>query len=357
MIRFRLSRPEQLTADDWALWDQIQRSSIDFESPYFRPEFTRAVAAVRDDVEVVVIEEQGRTAGFFPFQRSALNLGKPVGGKLSDFHGVIVPRGFRVDARQLMQAARLAAWDFDHLHCDQPSFDAFTTATQEATYLDLSRGFEAYCEERKRAGSQAIRKTLSKERRFKREVGHLHFDLASDHREVLDTLIEWKIAQFERTGFMNLFAFPWTRRLLESLLDGPPELRGILSVLWFGMEPIGISYNLCSYDVAHSWFLSYNQEYATHSPGMMMMVRMAEACAAQGFRRIHLGAGDQRFKQGLANGSVTVGVGTVEAPTLGIMLRDAWRWSRDTAASLPGLSYCTAPAALLQPMRRWIAFR
>ena len=38
-----------------AAWDSIQQRQSRFESPYFCPQFTRAVAAVRDDVRVVVI--------------------------------------------------------------------------------------------------------------------------------------------------------------------------------------------------------------------------------------------------------------------------------------------------------------
>ena len=103
MINYRLTCPQDLTSLELSLWDRLQRGSREFESPYFRAEFTQAVAAVRDDVEVAVIEEDGAAAGFFPFQRRSLNLGKPVAGRLNDFHGVILPRGFRVDARQLIQ--------------------------------------------------------------------------------------------------------------------------------------------------------------------------------------------------------------------------------------------------------------
>ena len=54
-----------------AAWRSIQEREPRFESPYFCPEFTRAVGSVRDDVRVVVIENDGRPAGFFPHQRAA----------------------------------------------------------------------------------------------------------------------------------------------------------------------------------------------------------------------------------------------------------------------------------------------
>ena len=58
----------------------------------FGPEFTQAVAAVRGDVEVGVLEERGEPVGFFPFQRSRRNVARPVGGKMSDFQGLIAPQ-------------------------------------------------------------------------------------------------------------------------------------------------------------------------------------------------------------------------------------------------------------------------
>jgi len=358
MMDFRLTRPHDLSVAEIGLWDRLQRAHRDFESPYFRPEFTRAVAGVRDDVEVLVIQERGNAVGFFPFQRCTLNLGKPVGGRLSDFHGVLLPHGFRVDARQLIRATRLASWDFDHFVGDQPSFTPFRTAVERAPFIDLSRGYPAYCDERRKSGSEVIRKTASRQRKFEREVGPLHFELRTTRLDILSTLVAWKAAQFERTGFTNVFAFPWTEQLLRNLLTDQQQLTGMMSVLWHGAEPVAISYVLRGFHIAHAWFIGYNPQYAPYSPGMIMMLKLAEQAAEKGIRRIHMGAGDQRFKQSLCNGAVPVSVGTVEAPTLGTMLRDAWRWSRSAAASTPWLTFCKkVPAALLKPVRSWMAFR
>jgi hypothetical protein len=45
------------------------------------------------DVEVAVLIVEGEIVGFFPFQGSRWNIGKPVGGPLCDFQGVIVRQG------------------------------------------------------------------------------------------------------------------------------------------------------------------------------------------------------------------------------------------------------------------------
>ena len=156
---------------------------------------------------------------------------------------------------------------------------------------------------------------------------------------------------------MNLFAFPWTGQLLRNLMTGKPQLTGMLSVLWSGPDPVAISYKLRTGNIAHAWFIAYNQEFSTYSPGMIMMLKVIEQAAEKGIRRLHLGAGDQRFKQSLASGVVPVSVGMVQTPSFSTALRDVWRWTRTTATSIPWLSYCKAPAQLLKPVRSWIAFR
>ena len=48
-------------------WLALQRANAATDNPSFHPEFTKAVAAVRDDVEVAVMSEDGRYVGFLPF--------------------------------------------------------------------------------------------------------------------------------------------------------------------------------------------------------------------------------------------------------------------------------------------------
>ena len=57
-------------------------------SPYFCPEFTQAVGDVREDAFVGIVEDAGEFVGFFPFQRRALGVGKPIAGPLSDYQGL-----------------------------------------------------------------------------------------------------------------------------------------------------------------------------------------------------------------------------------------------------------------------------
>src|SRR5690349_3464553 len=87
-MNIRLITPANLTVDQLAAWSQIQAADPRLNSPFFNPAFTQSVAVVRDDVEIAVLEEAGRPVGFFPYQRDHGDVGRPVGGYMSDFQAV-----------------------------------------------------------------------------------------------------------------------------------------------------------------------------------------------------------------------------------------------------------------------------
>jgi len=167
-LKIELRRPSSLTADDWRKWSEIQAAEPALESPYFHPHFTQAVARVRRDVEIAVLLSGDQPVGFFPFQRGPLNIGKPLGGKLSDYHGVIARGETTIDAAELLRSCRLAGWDFDHLVTTQPTFEPFTTGCGESPYLDLSQGYESYAAQRRAAGSDEIKQISRKLRKCER---------------------------------------------------------------------------------------------------------------------------------------------------------------------------------------------
>src|SRR6185503_1579111 len=182
-----------------AAWRSIQEREPRFESPYFCPEFTRAVGSVRDDVRVVVIENDGRPAGFFPHQRAAWGRGSPVGGALSDYHGVIAAPTAQWSVAGLMRAARLSVWTFDHLVDTAGRFAPYvTTSAAESPQIEL-------------AGFKPAPDFARKARKLAREVGELAFSLHEPASGTLERLFEWKSEQYRRTGLTDAFGVRWTR--------------------------------------------------------------------------------------------------------------------------------------------------
>jgi CelD/BcsL family acetyltransferase involved in cellulose biosynthesis len=161
----------------------------EFDSPYFRPEFAQTVAIVRKDVEVAVLEVDGAPAGFWPFQRTKWNIATPVGGRMSDFQGVVCHKCLRWNAEQLIRGCGLAAWEFDHLLAWQQPFRAHHWKTAPSPYMDLSGGFDGY---RSTAHAQTISQVLRKRRKLEREIGPLRIQAHTADPSVFETLVHWK---------------------------------------------------------------------------------------------------------------------------------------------------------------------
>lgn len=356
MSTIRLVRPAELGPQEWQLWSDFQTSNPLLESPYFRPEFTQAVAAVRSDVEIALLAEGDSVVGFFPFQRGSLGIGKPVCGKLSDYHGLIAASELALDPQALIRECRLAGWDFDHLVA-QRNFERFAQIREESPYLDLSQGYAVYCQGRRAAGSDVIAKTNQKARKCEREVGPLTFEFDCTDDELFATLRRWKSAQYERTGLADVFAFGWTVDLLNHLRrNQSTALACPMSVLRVAGKPACIALSLQAGGVLHCWFIAYDPQLAQYSPGAIFFLRLAETAAGLGIRRIDLGKGDERYKWSLASGGICVWEGTVGARSLPLLLRGAWRKTRNWVGNSPLRQATVLPARLVRPLRHWLAY-
>ena len=314
----------------------MQLGNPDLASPYFAPEFTQAVATVLHEVEVAVISEAGRPVAFFPFQRSRGSLGIPVAGILSDYQGLVCGAGFACDPRELIRKCGLIAWDFDHLLVSQECFTAFHRHREPSPQMDLSGGYEAYAAERRAAGSEQIRKCANMMRRIEREIGPLRFDAHSPDPALLRQTLNWKTRQYLDTGKRDLFALGWTRAVVAGIhatqADG---CAGMLSLLYAGDRLVAGHFGMRSRTVWHYWFPAYDEAMAKYSPGLILLLRMAEHAPSVGLRTIDLGKGASFYKERLMSRAVMVAAGSIELPSLLSLRRAARRKLRSAVVNSP----------------------
>lgn len=357
-MRVAVLPASQLTDDHVRLWSAIQQSEPSLASPCFRPEFAQAVAAVRSDVSVGVLEDGGQTSGFFPFQRSWGKAGRPVGDPLSDFQGIIAGNPCAWNAEELVRACGLTAWRFDHLLSDQQPFRPFHQVETLSPFVDLSRGFAAYEEDRCRAGSREIVRIRANVRAAQRQVGPLRFEFHTSDGRVFETLVRWKSEQYRGTGCTNVFALPWVLRLLERIRRQQGAMfAGVLSALYLGDRLAAVHLGMRSADVLHYWFPAYDPELGRHSPGRICLLEIAKAAAAQGVRRIDLGKGMEPYKSRLMSGAISLAEGIVECGSLRRALGRRWRSTRRLAQASRFGAPLRLAAALTRPLRRWIMYR
>lgn len=349
----------QLVAEHIRVWRELQQANSALDSPFFRSEFTQAVAATRDDVHVAVLERDSEIVGFFPFERAGWRIGRPVGGRLSDFHGVICRPDLEWDSAQLIRACGLAAWNFDHLVASQVSFKSSHWDVMPSPFMDVSRGFEAYLAERSRVRSnETITGVLRKMRKVQREVGPLRFVPHTTDRKVFESMMTWKSEQYRRTHVTDVFAFPWTVRLLERLLDEACEdFGGVLSALYAGDQLAAVHLGLRSRTVLHSWFPAYGQSLSRYSPGLLLFVKLAEEAPGMGLRRLDLGAGPAPHKESFMSDANDVACGSVTGDTLSRVLRTGFHRTQQWVRSSPLRAPAAVVGRLTRPLRGWLAFR
>jgi CelD/BcsL family acetyltransferase involved in cellulose biosynthesis len=316
----------ELSQDLEGVWLKCQRANPTLTSPYFHPEFTRAIAAVRTDVEIAIVEEGNRLVALFPFQRHRRDVGIPVGGIISDYHGLICAEQYRCDLREIIRLSRLAIFDFEHCPITQLSFTPFHRYLASSPQIDLSDGYQAYFKAR-----SAVRSEQIKLRRIEREVGPLRF-VAHDASDAgLRQVLAWKSKQYTNTGKRDLFKMPWIRAAVERIRTTEErEFSGMVSLLYAGERLIAGHLGMRGQFVWHWWFPSYDPEMARYSPGIILLIKMVQHASQMGIRTIDLGAGTSSYKRRFMNASIPLASGSVELAS--------WRSSRRNARrSIRGL--------------------
>ena len=308
------------------VWRELQQSNPELTSPFFAPEFTQAVAAVRQDVQVALIRRGAEVVGIFPYQRHPGARGGPIGGIVSDYQGLICDPEFTCEPQELLKACRLVAWDFDRLLASQHFFAPFHKLCEPSARIDLAQGYGAYQTERRAAGTRQLKKCEYTMRRMERELGPLRFVRHSAEPKHLAQVLAWKSQQYRQTGWKDLFGTRWGLALVERIHRlQQPHFAGMLSLLYAGRRLVAGHLGMRSDTVWHYWFPAYDREFAKYSPGLVLLLNMAQSAEELGLRSIDIGTGITLYKRRLMNASVSVAEGSVERPAGLTLLRLARR--------------------------------
>ncbi|MFI0357033.1 GNAT family N-acetyltransferase [Actinomadura sp. 9N407] len=322
-MKITIVRPDDLGEAEVARWRELQGTDPDLANPFLSPEFTLGVGRFRDSVRVAVLEEGGKVAGFFPYERGPLGVGHPVGFGLTDLQGIVAPSDLRLDARTLLRACGLGVWDFDHLLAHQLPFAPFHTVRRVEPVMDLGGGFAAFEEEMRKAAPKTHKTIRYKERKLGRDVGEVRYDFSSADTADLTRLMAWKSDQYTRTGRTDRFARPWIVDLVRHFHQTG---FGVLSVLRAGDEPVSAHFGLRSGTVMAGWFPAYDTRFGKYSPGMIGHLRLAQGCADDGVTEIAMGRGGKEFKEGFKGREIVIAEGRVARRTAGAGLH----WVRAT---------------------------
>lgn len=239
-----------------------------YANPFLAPEFAAGIGRHRrGGARVAVLHQHGEAVGFLPYERGSFGVGRAIGLGLSDCQGLVHRPGVTWDARALLKACRLSVFEFDHLVEEQSPFAPYVTGTFASPVIDLKVGSDSYPEWLRGAYPGLAKTTLKKERRLTRDLGEMRFVFDERDPRALRTLMQWKSAQYRRTGRMDRFARPWIVNLVKDLFQVREEhFTGLLSVVYAGDRPVAAHFGPTSRTVFAPWFTAYDPELRYYSP-------------------------------------------------------------------------------------------
>lgn len=334
-MRYRVIPASELSTDLINHWVEIQDSNSIFQSPYFCPEFTLAVAAVRNDVRITIIQKGTEIIGFFPFHLSRGGIARPIGLGLSDYHGAIIGNDEVWCIEELMKECKLIRWEFDHLLASQRELSHFHENISESPIIDTSKGFEGFWEALDKSGRKQFKEAERKRKKMEEEVGSIRFNLHTQEKVVLDHLMKWKSLQCQRTGTIDFFSFPWCVQLVEKIHSmQKANFGGILSCLYAGDSLAAVHFLMYSRGVWHSWYPTYNDELQQYSPGLILLYEIIRSATEKELEYIDLGKGTSLYKKRVMSGGIPVAEGCIEVPSFRNQIRNyrdkIEEWSRNS---------------------------
>jgi CelD/BcsL family acetyltransferase involved in cellulose biosynthesis len=358
-MRIELIHANEFSDSDRTHWRQLQLANPSLDSPYFHPNFTAAVNAVRSETHIAVFRDlAGRALGYLPMERIGHDAARPIGGQLSDYQAIIGPNDIAFGAQEFLRGCKLSRFQFDHWLTSQPCFSAAFYTTDGSPYLDLSEGFPAYEKTRREMGADELKQTQRKARKVGREVGELRLVFHDESENAWQQLLAWKSEQYERTNATDIFAYPWTRQLLENMArDRDDEFGGVINTLYAGDTLLAAHYGLYADGVLHWWFPTYSQEYQKYSPGRILLLELARQSGDLGISKIDLGRGMTSYKMRAMTGITEVGDGTVDLSPLRKFATDTWRRTLERVRNSPLRAPARAPGRVYYRVREWFEFR
>ncbi|MFI6498797.1 GNAT family N-acetyltransferase [Nonomuraea typhae] len=309
-------RPGDLGDAEKSRWRELQKADPSLDNPFLSVEFTLAMGRLRDYVHVAIVEDAGQLTGFFPYERHAFGIGRPLGGFLTTCHGLISVPGLELEAKALLRACGLNVFGFDHMVAGQPTFAPYETDVRPAAVMDFTSGYEAWLEQVKRNSAKNLKTWRYKERKLAREHGDLRLSWASTDPAELGRLLAWKSDQYRRTGRVDRFAQPWIVRLTEQMhAEQSADFAGVLTMLYAGDVPVAGHFGLRTATTLVGWFPAYDTEFGKYSPGIVHHLQMAEAAAGAGLHMVDMGKGGKDYKHWLQSGTLHVSEGRLSRPS------------------------------------------
>lgn len=170
-----------------------------------------------------------------------------------------------------------------------------TDSSQPAPFIDWSlfpdwSAFESWVAQRR---SNLKRESRRKQRGLEAKLGPLSFVLQDQRAEVFDRCVQWKSAQYVRTGLKDMFADGNNVRMFRELHRKGALLVSSLSA---GSQLLAAHFGAMVDGVFYSWVAAYDPQHSTHSPGALLLEFILQESWRRKDVEFNFLIGDQEYK-------------------------------------------------------------
>jgi len=300
-------------------WHELQASNPKLYSPYFHPDYTKAVSRLRNDIKIAVLERDNVVIAILPFQGHRHV--QPVGAPMTDYHGVICRPGFEYSIKDILKPHHIGVYSFDALISEK---SIKTAKTAKSAVIEFPNGSNAWLSAQGSAFTKHQKETRRRLRKASSEIGTPRFIPLSQNLDEFDKLIEWKTTQYANNKLYNVLGVEWTLNLLKSLLKTSETLRLDMHALYFGDALAAVDTGLSDGTTYHRWIVSYSPKFHTYAPGTQILNHIISASDALGYKRIDHGVGTESFKKYYATEDVFSYVGYTNISALSALATSSY---------------------------------
>ncbi|MCC5997177.1 MAG: GNAT family N-acetyltransferase [Oceanicaulis sp.] len=307
MLSVNETKPADLTLAEREAWRAFIAADASLASPYFSLGFLDAAAQARRDTRVLVIRQHGRITGFLPLHAGFMGHARPLGGPLGDHHGLIAAPDADICLTDVLRAAGVGLFSFFGALGMQAAFRPHAIDRDGSWVIDLSSGYDAFVEARSAVEPKAFRNLRARRRKLEQAEGGFVFRIDDEREHVFAKALEWKSAQYRRTGVFDAFSVRWTRALLKAIRHDDCRLQ--VSSLEISGQLAAVHVGMRTGRVLHYWFPVYDPEFSNFGPGLALLMEICREMAGAGVQEIHLGPGEYDFKAQLGAWQMPLAMG------------------------------------------------
>jgi CelD/BcsL family acetyltransferase involved in cellulose biosynthesis len=137
------------------------------------------------------------------------------------------------------------------------------------------------------------KRTLRSYRKLEKEVGPIQFELHQPTPEVIQAGMDWKSAQYLRSGGADLFAEPAHVQMFQHLAESGLLL---VSSLRAGDQLLAVHLGMLDEGRVYWWVPSYDTQYQRYAPGKILLELLIESSIQAGYREFDFLIGGEDYK-------------------------------------------------------------